>query len=665
MAVNNKYILNLDMKRRYTAEVPTFRRGDTSQLIMRIFDDGLEFNINNATSAKVFLSTPSKFNVQSDCEFDSINGKRVIKYTFEDIVMVELGYITVLLVVFEGDSAISIQPFTVKIVDDLLGRAGTYLELVQELLEKIDNLKIQYENMIPLSQKGEPNGVALLDSNRKVLESQLPDKLNDMLQHVSDTVYENQIHGLKINDDGILEHLTDDGYVETILTKEPIPPYTANINVSVVDGVVTATINEPYYLAKWDVGSKDVDYFYDEGQYFYNYNKFNVTSVGIYTIYYLDFKADEAFVYSFEVTEYMLPSVPKPDPNIRVTTVNGVSTVEIDPYYSLVRYIFGNYSVEQVNAMGTSFITNSFNVYQQGTYSITYSSPDNINYLYQFTVESNQLNDTTPPTIYRTVDGIYSPGVKTGAVLVNWMYEDASGIDYIINPLGQTISNEPYNYRYTITENGSSTIRVFDKASNESSDTIEVNNIGTPVIISQLPLGSRFAFCGNMYALIEKSTDRNIIARVNADNPGAFNVQFDYNNATNLFPDATISYYLANQNINGTLGEHHGINDNGSWNYGYVSYIDETATYNTNAYYIGRGGLLTLPQWITAVNNNWINALQGDSEILMSPVLNTSNQIYRAFKSSQGFINVYPTDINIEHNFRLCLQVTDTAIGYV
>ena len=97
-----------------------------------------------------------------------------------------------------------------------------------------------------------------------------------------------------------------------------------NVTIKVEDGWVTVTIppNTSTSIKKWAKGNQTIAYFAYNGTTFTG-NSFEVTEVGTYTVY-IKTTTGLEYVYTFEVTEAMLPIISKPE--ISVYTFSGLGS---------------------------------------------------------------------------------------------------------------------------------------------------------------------------------------------------------------------------------------------------------------------------------------------------------------------------------------------------
>lgn len=160
MSFRNEYILNVDIKRRMTSIVPTFKQGDSATLKFRIFDDGKAFNLSDFTRAEITFRLPSNQTIVGEPYVDE--NTNMVVYEFVGVEMSEVGKLETILSIYSGTSMVSIQPFSVWIFDHLKDKDLSYIGILQDLIAEVQFLKQEVEDV-------------LSDAN------DLKDELNDLL----------------------------------------------------------------------------------------------------------------------------------------------------------------------------------------------------------------------------------------------------------------------------------------------------------------------------------------------------------------------------------------------------------------------------------------------------------------------------------------------------
>lgn len=160
MSFRNEYILNVDIKRRMTSIVPTFKQGDSATLKFRIFDDGKAFDLSEFTRAEITFRLPSNQTIVGEPYVD--DNTNMVVYEFVGVEMSEVGKLETILSIYSGTSMVSIQPFSVWIFDHLKDKDLSYIGILQDLIAEVQLLKQEVQEV-------------LSDAN------DLKDELNDLL----------------------------------------------------------------------------------------------------------------------------------------------------------------------------------------------------------------------------------------------------------------------------------------------------------------------------------------------------------------------------------------------------------------------------------------------------------------------------------------------------
>lgn len=146
MSFRNEYILNVDVKRRMTSIVPTFKQGDSATLKFKIFDDGKEFDLTDFTRSEITFRLPSGQTIVGEPFLDA--NTKMIVYHFVGVEMSEVGKLETILSIYSGTSMVSIQPFSVWIFDHLKDKDLSYIGILQDLIAEVELLKVDVKNTL-------------------------------------------------------------------------------------------------------------------------------------------------------------------------------------------------------------------------------------------------------------------------------------------------------------------------------------------------------------------------------------------------------------------------------------------------------------------------------------------------------------------------------------
>lgn len=121
----NEYTLAVDLKRKMTSVVPTFVQYDSAILYFDIYDDGKKYDLTDFTSAKVTHKRPDGTIVSGDATIEGLGNKKLVKYTYQGSEMDYEGNVETMLTLNSGTKKVTIRPFKVVIITDLLSEQFT------------------------------------------------------------------------------------------------------------------------------------------------------------------------------------------------------------------------------------------------------------------------------------------------------------------------------------------------------------------------------------------------------------------------------------------------------------------------------------------------------------------------------------------------------------
>lgn len=483
MALVNQFYMDLDLKRRFERYVATFRSGDTVELIMSIFDNGKEYDISSANKATIYQKTCSGVSLKGEGTFDMINGKRVIRYTLDKLYTIETGFNTMILVLEDGDTEISIQPFSIYINDDLTSTSGSYIELIQDLMKLVEELTLELNNTIKLEEKGAPNGVATLDENGKIPLNQIPPMFDSFLEHIPQTVYKDQVHGMRINNDGILQHETEPNtWVDTGIGgggnsggNEDF----LNVYIKVEKGIVNLEyVGVPSVTSqKWSTGEQTQSYFNNNGTLFTG-NSFGVSQVGMHTLWYRDSNGN-TYTKVFEVKNEDLDIT-----DLTIEIEDGVVTVNPNKPVILKKWAFGQRDIAYFQNEGNVFTGNSFEINSTGLYTIYLKDENGIESVHHFNVDASQTKEFATVEV---VNGVASVNYKVPVIsqyskweygVKNEVYFESNG-NVIINDEFKVDVEGVYTLRAVLDPSGIVQVMTF----NVTEDMLEHDTTGPELTI--------------------------------------------------------------------------------------------------------------------------------------------------------------------------------------
>ena len=466
----NEYLLDVDLKFKYTSLIPVFRRGDTAVLKFRIHDNGGLYDVSSYDKAELTIIMPSGATLKANCDSEKFDGLKILKFLFQPIHTIEIGTYNIILTISNNNSKVSIQPIKIRFFDNLNSVNLDFLQLIQDLQSQLDDFDNLLDDKITIKDKGIANGVVSLDKEGKIPDEQLPDFMSE---HINKLVYVEGVHGLRVNEEGSLQYeITIGDWKDVEFSEKPVS-HGARLQLStkVNNGLTTLSyIGKGFaVLQKWIVGDKFITDFALHGTEFTGLT-FNVTNIGIHTIYFKDEFGNE-YVHKFNV---VIDDLKEPIVNIDVE--KGVGTVDSEEDISVIKWDKGIHDVAHFRNNGTIITDNSFVVKEAGTYTLYYKLVNGLEYVKVFTVNENQL-DISLPIVKSSVDILNN--IATITITAS---DEGSGIHSIKKPDGSIVYAATTTY--TTVTNGSYVFIVSDKAGNELTHTVIVDKIDhdTPII---------------------------------------------------------------------------------------------------------------------------------------------------------------------------------------
>lgn len=382
----NEYLLDVDIKFKYTSRTPVFRRRDTSVLKFRFHDDSVLYNISEATNAEMTIIMPSGLTLKDTCKIIEENGQTLVQFQLQPIHTVEIGIYNIILTVENNGTFISVQPIKISIFDNLTTSDTTVLELIQDLQNQINEMEASVTDTVKLSEKGVANGVATLDENTKLTYSQLPEKVSE---HIDKLMYLEGAHGFRINLKGQAQYQTPDGRYQNA----GFAPYASQgvsrliLDLSVADSIITLAYSGTgsMTLQKWAYGNKNISYFANNGTVFTG-NKVTIDNIGMYSFYYIDEEQNE---YIKQIT--VVKSDIKP-PLVEIYKEFGVVALMTDVEFQLKKYDKGIQTLEYFYDNGIAFPGNSIRLTEAGIYTIYYKLLNGLDYILTFEMLEEDLD---------------------------------------------------------------------------------------------------------------------------------------------------------------------------------------------------------------------------------------------------------------------------------
>lgn len=387
---SNSWVVKADIKFKYSASIPIFRRKDTAVINFLIHDNKKLYDISTFTGGEVTITFPQGHYIVRPCTKVNIDGLDYIQYIVNKEELVEIGRYKFHLSFNDATGRVSIQDILVDIFDSLGTAELAYIKLIQDLQNQITYLDSIIDNIVLKERKGKANGLVELDADGKIKELHMPDYLR---KHIDTNVYLNWVHGLYIDKDGVAKYKTKDGGEENVGHEDTGSK--VNVSVKIANGIATLTFtgNGSVVAKRYKDGDRTLLYVKQNGT-ILNGNSFPVDKTGIWSVYYKDNK-DVEYIFKFNVSVDNLK-----EPTTTVDADNGEVTVVTDTGVEISKYAKGKQELSYFRTNGTTF-TGKFSVAEVGDYTVYIKYKDGRERVYYLTVTEDDLEkvDDTPPVI--------------------------------------------------------------------------------------------------------------------------------------------------------------------------------------------------------------------------------------------------------------------------
>lgn len=389
----NIWDLNLDIKFRYSAEIPLFRRRDSAVLNIHLFDTKVKKDISNFKKATISIKYPSGIVKEVVATRQGSGIDTYASYSFTDDISTEVGIYDLLLTIEKDDGFISTPKFHVAFFDNISKAEYEFVKMMQDMQLQIDYLETLLGSIVPNTQIAQANGVAPLDENGKIPIVHMPLFLQD---HINTNVYLKMVHGFMIDKNRNLVYETKDGGMEYVGHPDNSGQNNKlNLTTTVKDSIVTLFYSGKgnATVQRWLNGNKSLSDMKLNGTLFTG-NTFKISQTGIHTIYYMDNYNNE-YLYKFTVDISQIK-----EPTVNVDVDDGSIIVTPDTPLEIIKIGKGRQTIEWFRTNGTT-ITKDYKVTEAGEYTVYYKDKQGREYLKYITITEDQIitDDKIPPEI--------------------------------------------------------------------------------------------------------------------------------------------------------------------------------------------------------------------------------------------------------------------------
>jgi len=336
--------------------------------------------IDSFTPTRIFEYTLDKTDIVD------LNGEKLLKLTLDTNMINVSSYYKVVVQLNDKEKA---NYMNISIFDISTLEMSTLLKVIDkgevELLRYLQSIKKDMLNV--------PNGVAVLNANKKIEEIYLP---KEYREHINTKLIHGEAHKTYIDPDGLMWFYNADTSAWQKVSNQKTPPGDLPPVITVKDGIVTIKYNPATVVAqqKWTIGEQDVPYFKTGGTIFSG-TSFKVTKSGKHTLYYKN-GSNKEFAVVFDVLEtdipFLLPTFTKKN---GIVTINHKEPEKVD----YQKFAAGTQSKEYFQLNGTLINDNTFIVTQSGIYTVYYKLKDGREITQQLIINESDLPQDEPPQL--------------------------------------------------------------------------------------------------------------------------------------------------------------------------------------------------------------------------------------------------------------------------
>jgi len=561
--VKNVWDLNLDIKFRYSGEIPLFRRKDSAVLNMYLYDAKVKKDISNFSKATLNMKFPSGDIKDATCKLMGTGIDTYVQYQFTEAYMLEEGVYDLLLTVEKDRGLVSTQKFKVAFFDAVGKPEYAFVEMIQDLQNQINYMYSIIDNLVLRDLIDQSNGLIPIGTDGKIDIKYMPEFLDE---HIKTNIYLQMVHGFMVDKDLKLIYETKSGGTEYVGHKEGSGnAQKLNLTTTVTSGIVKLLYSGRGSAVeqRWLEGNKSIEEMKTSGTAFTGL-EFKIKNTGVHTIYYKDNYGNE-YLYKFSVAVSQLEPL-----EFNPIVKDGNLDLDSNTTVALIKLAKAVQTLEWMRRDGNGMIITMPYVFTEiGTYTIYIKDKYNRESIKVITITQDMLKpvvDSRPLEIRIYTNGLFdypndSPNkIPVGAVSATYVIYDADGkragdkVDYVIRPDSTAVHSDNDN-GINLYQNRTYTWKCYNKAGIESTASITVANIGVEKNLKDMKIGDRFYLFQKECVLIKKDGLNSLISI-----PYSYSHPFYSQYATpisnsNLYPNSTIQNALFNTNFTDNEGQ--------------------------------------------------------------------------------------------------------------
>ncbi len=399
--------LNLDIDGKVKISDYSFTQSERASYLFRLIKNNYPLDMslfnsltivfrNSGNTSQVFTTTVTNSNIVT------VNNEKLVRVQLPDELL-------------KVDTIFSASP-TIKITNSnktlpafslvVYKKDSAEMNYVRQVIGQLNEAYGLYSNLIKKDILDTANGVAITDSNNKILEEYLPPSYNT---HINTNIATEMVHGLGLNSDGKMIYY-DPADTKYKLVQNQFNPNSPTIPplITVIDNVVTVNHDPTTLLSlqKWEYNEiNNIEYFQNYGN-LLDTKTFLIDKAGRHTLYYKISDGNEYLVY-FNITQDM-PQTHIPD----IQVFDGLLTIEFESPIpmNIIKIAAGVKDKSYFDENGFVIIDGRYPITSIGKYTIYWKEDNGHDYITTIDVSQGQIHPHTPPTI--SVKGVFTVNVE-------------------------------------------------------------------------------------------------------------------------------------------------------------------------------------------------------------------------------------------------------------
>lgn len=441
----NEKIFNLDLSLDFPMSDYSFLVGTSQSIYFRPSRNNYVTTWNGIQSVNfLFIDSfePSRqfeYNLSST-DFVTIDGEQLLKLTFDMDMMNAASY-------YKGTITLNTEPKANSLNISIFNNSSLEMQTLLKVIDKGEAELLVYLKAIKKDLLDSPDGVAVLNVNKKIEEKYLPTSYRE---HINAKLISGRAHQSYIDQEGIMWFYNTTSNEWRRLANQSVTPEDTPPTITVKDGYATIKYHPATIVVqqKWSLGIKDTEFF-KTGGIIFSGTTIKVTQSGTYTLFYKNNK-NKDYVVTFEVPETEIPFIYP-----TLITKNGIVTIthQQPEKIFLQKFDKGIHDTIYFQTNGLVINNSQFIVSESGIYYVYYKLTDGREFVQQLVINEGDLPEDKPPTLLIKDSIVTASYVSYMNILESkWAYGQHE-LDYF-----QTSGNTVINNRFEVFSAGQHTL---------------------------------------------------------------------------------------------------------------------------------------------------------------------------------------------------------------